>query len=100
MNSIGHRAVTVVTLVTLIYAPFFRNHHWVWSIVARQTRTTTVVCAPSKPCPKTRTAVKKVYKRPSAAELRKARAEGVGAPKTPMWGGKTRSAQALQTARH
>ena len=34
MNSIGHRAVTVVTIVTLIYAPFFRNHHWVWSIVA------------------------------------------------------------------
>jgi len=99
MSSIGHRTVTVVTIVTLVYAPFFKNHHWIWKNVGRHTQTTTVSCVPNKPCPKTRTIVKKVYKQPTRAELRKAQAEGLGAPKPPTPKSKSRLAPSASRRR-
>ena len=51
MNSGGHRGFTVVTIVTLIFAPIFLHHAWMWRLVG-ETRTTQVEqCAPAQPCP-------------------------------------------------
>ena len=35
MNSGGHRGFTVVTIITLIFAPFFAHHQWVWRLVGK-----------------------------------------------------------------
>ena len=33
MHSGGHRGFTVVTIVTLFFAPIFAHHHWMWRLV-------------------------------------------------------------------
>lgn len=51
MNSGGNRGFTVVTIIVLIFAPFFSHHEWMWRLVG-QTRTTHIEqCAPMQPCP-------------------------------------------------
>ena len=57
MNSGGHRGFTVVTIVTLVFAPIFSHHHWMWKLVGKTQETTIVECAPKQPCPKKKTIV-------------------------------------------
>jgi hypothetical protein len=51
MNSGGHRGFTVVTIVTLMFAPIFSHHHWMWKLVGKTEQTQIVQCAPHAPCP-------------------------------------------------
>jgi len=60
MNSGSHRGFTVVTVVTMIFAPFFVNHHWAYSLVSVNTETHTEQCATVKHCPAFKTVVVKV----------------------------------------
>ena len=57
MSSGGHRGFTVVTIITLIFAPFFTHHEWVYKLVGETHKTQIVQCAPKQPCPATRTVV-------------------------------------------
>ena len=43
MNSGGHRGVTVVTVVTLIFAPVLKHHGWVWKLVGKTKETQRLV---------------------------------------------------------
>jgi hypothetical protein len=43
--------VTVVTVLTLIFTPMLRGHHWVDVLTGKTTETHTVKCQPSAPCP-------------------------------------------------
>ena len=52
MNSGGRRGFTVVTVVTLIFAPIFSHQHWMWKLVGKTEQTQIVQCAPNTPCPK------------------------------------------------
>jgi hypothetical protein len=52
MNSGGHRGFTVVTVVTLIFAPIFSHHDWMWKLMGTTEQTQIVQCAPKDPCPK------------------------------------------------
>ena len=51
MNSAAHRSVTVVTVMTLIFTPMLRGHHWVNILTGRTTETHVVKCEPGDPCP-------------------------------------------------
>jgi hypothetical protein len=51
MHSAAHRGVTVVTVVTLLYASVLKHHHWVRVLVGRKQTTVRVVCKPAQPCP-------------------------------------------------
>lgn len=51
MNSGGHRGFTVVTIIVLIFAPFFSHHEWIWRLVGQTKETQIVQCAPKQPCP-------------------------------------------------
>jgi hypothetical protein len=57
MNSGGHRGFTVVTIVTLVFAPIFSHHHWMWKLVGKTEQTQIVQCEPKQPCPKKKTVV-------------------------------------------
>lgn len=51
MSSGGHRGFTVVTIIVLVFAPFFSHHEWMWRLIG-QTKTTHLEhCAPKQPCP-------------------------------------------------
>jgi len=60
MQSAAHRSFTVVTLITLIFTPVFKNHHWFDVLVGHTTETKIVQCQPSQPCPAHEVIVKKV----------------------------------------
>jgi hypothetical protein len=62
MHSAAHRGVTVVTITTLIFAPVFRNHHWVNVLVGRKQTTVKVQCATTRSCPAHAAKVVKVVK--------------------------------------
>jgi hypothetical protein len=51
MSSGGHRGFTVVTIMTLIFAPFFSHNHWIYKLVSTNTATTTVMCVVHQACP-------------------------------------------------
>jgi hypothetical protein len=51
MHSAAHRSVTVVTLMTLIFTPMLKGHHWVNVLTGKTTETTVVKCEPGDPCP-------------------------------------------------
>jgi hypothetical protein len=61
VHSIHTRGVTVVTIVTLVFAPAFQGHHWVWHLIGKKVETTQVACQPNEPCPAQQTIVGKVY---------------------------------------
>jgi hypothetical protein len=61
VHSIHTRGVTVVTIVTLVFAPVFKGHHWVWHLIGRKVETKQVACQPHEPCPAEKTIVDKVY---------------------------------------
>jgi hypothetical protein len=52
MNSGGHRGFTVVTVVTLIFAPIFSHHHWMWRLVGKTNETHVEQCVVKQPCPR------------------------------------------------
>jgi hypothetical protein len=52
MNSGGHRGFTVVTVVTLVFAPVFSHHHWMWKLVGKSKETHLEKCVVRQPCPK------------------------------------------------
>jgi hypothetical protein len=64
LNSGGHRGFTVVTIVTLMFAPIFAHHHWTWKFVGKTRETQIVQCAPKEPCPKRRMILKVVRVQP------------------------------------
>ena len=63
MNSGGTRGFTVVTIVTLIFAPIFTDHHWTWRLGSVTTDSHTEACAVNEPCPANRFVVN-VVKQP------------------------------------
>ena len=61
MNSGGHRFFTVVTIITLIFAPFFSHHHWFYRLTSITSETHSVPCVVTQPCPSSRLIVNVVY---------------------------------------
>jgi hypothetical protein len=51
MNSGGTRGFTVVTIMTLIFAPVFQNHHWTWKLDSVTSESHTEACVVYEPCP-------------------------------------------------
>jgi hypothetical protein len=51
MHSAAHRSVTVVTLMTLIFTPMLKGHHWVNVLTGKTTETKIEQCKPGEPCP-------------------------------------------------
>jgi hypothetical protein len=51
MQSAATRGFTVVTVVTLIFAPVWKGNHWVNLLTGKTTETTVVKCQPNDPCP-------------------------------------------------
>lgn len=66
MSSGGHRGFTVVTIITLIFVPFFTRHHWEWKLIGKTNETHVQACAPKEPCPQHRTIVNIVKQDPPA----------------------------------
>ncbi len=60
MHSAAHRSVTIVTVMTLIFMPMFRGHHWVNVLIGKTKETTVVKCQPGDPCPARKLIVKKI----------------------------------------
>lgn len=60
MQSAATRGFTVVTLVTLLFTPLWRGHHWVDVLTGNTTETTVVKCQPNEPCPAQKHITKKV----------------------------------------
>jgi hypothetical protein len=60
MNSGSHRGFTVVTIVTMFFAPFLVHHHWAYGLVSVKTETHTEQCATVHHCPAFRTIVVRV----------------------------------------
>jgi hypothetical protein len=65
MRSTGHRSATVVTVVTLVFAPALKGGHWVWRLLGSSTTTTTVVCPDTGGCPAQQKVVERVYLPPA-----------------------------------
>ncbi len=51
MHSAATRSVTVVTILTLFFAPVMRGHRWVNVLVGKSTETKIVECQAGDPCP-------------------------------------------------
>jgi hypothetical protein len=60
LSSASHRTVTVVTVVTLIFTPMLKGHHWKNVLSGKTTETHAVQCQPGHPCPKHKRIVQKV----------------------------------------
>jgi len=60
MQSAATRGFTVVTVVTLIFTPVWKGHHWVNELTGKTTETTIVKCEPNEPCPAHKHITKKV----------------------------------------
>jgi hypothetical protein len=52
VHSGGFRGFTVVTVVTIMVAPVFRGHHWLWEIIGRSEKTEIRQCVVHQPCPR------------------------------------------------
>jgi hypothetical protein len=42
----------VVTIVTLMFAPLFAHHHWMWQLVGKTEQSHVEQCVVNQPCPK------------------------------------------------
>jgi hypothetical protein len=51
MHSAAHRSVTVVTLMTLIFTPMLKGHHWVNVLTGKTKETKIEQCTPGESCP-------------------------------------------------
>ena len=78
MSSGGHRGFTVVTIITLIFTPFFAHHHWTWKLIGKTTETHVEACAPKQPCPPHRTIVNIVKQDPPAGAPQEGDGNGDG----------------------
>lgn len=58
MNSGSHRGFTVVTIITMIFAPIFLHHHWMYRLASVTSETHSVRCVVHEPCPASQTIVK------------------------------------------
>jgi len=65
MRSVGQRGATVVTIVTLVFAPVAKGKHWVWRLFSSSSTVTTVACADNQPCPAQQKIVDKIYLPPT-----------------------------------
>jgi hypothetical protein len=87
MHSAAHRGVTVVTVVTLLYASVLKHHHWVRILIGHKQTTVRVACSPGKPCPATLKRVKiakvakVVQKAPLSHHGKKSKARATKPPK-------------------
>jgi hypothetical protein len=61
MNSGGHRFFTVVTIITMIFAPVFSHHKWAYQLIGVTSETHNVTCVVNQPCPKQKTTINYVY---------------------------------------
>jgi hypothetical protein len=61
MHSAATRSVTVVTILTLFFAPVMKGHHWKNVLVGKTTETQIVECQPNDPCPKHITITNSIY---------------------------------------
>ena len=52
MHSAATRSVTIVTILTLFFAPVLKGHNWKNVLVGKSTETQIVECQPNDPCPK------------------------------------------------
>jgi hypothetical protein len=60
LSSASHRTVTVVTVITLIFTPMLKGHHWKNVLTGKTTETHTVQCASHHACPKHKRIVRKI----------------------------------------
>ena len=60
LSSATHRSVTVVTVLTLIFTPMLKGHHWINVLTGGKIETHTVQCQPGDPCPKHKRVVRKI----------------------------------------
>ena len=51
MQSAATRGFTVVTVVTLIFAPLWKGNHWINVLTGKTTETKVVKCQATDPCP-------------------------------------------------
>jgi hypothetical protein len=64
MGSAAARGVTIVTIVTLIFTPVWKNGRWHLQPVGKQSDTSTVECGTHGSCPPWKTVVRKVVRPP------------------------------------
>ncbi len=64
VQSAAHRSVTVVTVMTLIFTPMLRGHHWVDVLTGKSTETRTEECQPGDPCPAQKNITQKIVLKP------------------------------------
>jgi hypothetical protein len=64
VQSAAHRSVTVVTVMTLIFTPMLRGHHWVDVLTGRTAETHTEQCQPGDPCPAQKHITQKIVLKP------------------------------------
>jgi hypothetical protein len=62
----GHRGITVVTVVTLVFAPVLAHNRWFWRLVDRTEATHVEQCEAKEPCPKQKRIVNVVRQDPPA----------------------------------
>jgi len=60
-RSVGGRGVTVLTIITLVFAPVFGHHGVTEKQVAETVTTVTIPCVFFGPCPATETITRDVY---------------------------------------
>jgi hypothetical protein len=53
VHSAAHRSFTVVTVMTLIFTPMLKGHHWMNVLTGKTTEKTIVQCQAGDPCPAT-----------------------------------------------
>lgn len=61
MSSGTSRGFTVVTIITMIFAPIFLHHQWVYSLASLTSETRSVPCVVNQPCPTSKLIVNVVF---------------------------------------
>jgi hypothetical protein len=51
VHSVAHRSVTVVTVLTLMFTPVLRGHHWIEVLTGKKVESHEVQCKPGERCP-------------------------------------------------
>jgi hypothetical protein len=64
VQSAAHRSVTVVTVMTLVFAPMLKGNHWVNILTGKTTETSVEQCQPGESCPAQKHITKKIVLKP------------------------------------